>query len=67
MTGHLDGHICYFKDSNLLSSPQPAKVDLNKKSLPKQKAFQNFTIDAQGFKKKTKNQNPPTWERGVTS
>ena len=25
---------------------QPAKIDLNKKSLPKQKTIQNFTIDA---------------------
>ena len=33
---------------------QPAKLDLNKKSLPKQKTIQNFTIDAQGFRK-TKN------------
>ena len=45
---------------------QPAKLDLNKKSLPKQKTIQNFTIDAQGFRK-TKNENPPTWEMGVTS
>ena len=45
---------------------QPAKLDLNKKSLPKQKTIQNFTIDAQGFRK-TKNENPSTWEMGVTS
>ena len=45
---------------------QPAKLDLNKKSFPKQKTIQNFTIDAQGFRK-TKNENPPTWETGVTS
>ena len=31
--------------------PQPAKLDLNKKSFPKQKTIQNFTIDAQGFRK----------------
>ena len=48
------------------STTQPAKVDLNKKSFPKQKTIQNFTIDAQGFRK-TKNENPPTWEMGVTS
>ena len=47
-------------------SPQPVKIDLNKKSFPKQKTFQNFNIDAQGFRK-TKNENPPTWEIGVTS
>ena len=46
--------------------PQPAKLDLNKKSFPKQKTIQNFTIDAQGFRK-TKNENPPTWEIEVTS
>ena len=45
---------------------QPAKTDRNKKSLPKQKTNQNFTIDAQGFRK-TKNENPPTWEIRVTS
>ena len=45
---------------------QPAKVDLNKKSFPKQKTIQNFTIYAQGFRK-TKNENPPTWEIEVTS
>ena len=45
---------------------QPVKLDLNKKSLPKQKTIQNFTIDAQGFRK-TKNENPPTWEMGVTT
>ena len=45
---------------------QPAKIDLNKKSFPQQKTIQNFTIDAQGFRK-TKNENPPTWEMGVTS
>ena len=45
---------------------QPVKTELNKKSLPKQKTIQNFTIDAQGFRK-TKNENPPTWEIGVTS
>ena len=48
------------------SEAQPAKLDLNRKSLPKQKTIQNFTIDAQGFRK-TKNENPLTWEMGVTS
>ena len=41
--------------------PQPAKLDLNKKSFSKQKTIQNFTIDAQGFRK-TRNENSPTWE-----
>ena len=45
---------------------QPAKLDLNEKSFPKQKTIQNFTTDAQGFRK-TKNENPPTSEMGVTS
>ena len=45
---------------------QPVKIDLDKKSLPKQKTIQNFTIDAQGFRK-TKNENPSTWEMGVIS
>ena len=45
---------------------QTVKLDLNKKSFPKQKTIQDFTIDAQGFRK-TKNENPPTWKMGVTS
>ena len=45
---------------------QPAKIDLNKKSLPEQKTIQNSTIDAQGFRK-TRNENPSTWEIEVTS
>ena len=45
---------------------QPAKVDLNKKSFPKQKTIQKFTIGAQGLRK-AKNDNPPTWEMGVAS
>ena len=46
--------------------PHPAKIDLYKKWLPKQKNIQNFNIDAYGFRK-TKNENPLTWEMGVTS
>ena len=38
-----------------------AKTDLNKKSFPKQKTIQNFTIGAQGFRK-TRNENPPMQE-----
>ena len=43
--------------------PQPAKLDLNKKSLSKQKTIQNFTIEAQRFRK-IKNEYPPKrkWE-----
>ena len=65
--------VFYFGKDFLFKSPsaycdksQPAKIDLNKKSFPKQKTIQNFTIDAQGFRK-TKNENPPTWEMEVTS
>ena len=47
-------------------SAQPVKIDLNKKSLPKQKTIQNFTIDAQGFRKR-KNENPSTRKMGVAS
>ena len=48
------------------SDAQPAKLDLNKKFFPKQNTIQNFTIDAQGFRK-TKIENPPTWEIELTS
>ena len=44
---------------------QPAQIDLNKKWLSKQKTIQIFNIDAQGFIK-TKYENHPTWEIGVT-
>ena len=37
----------------------PAKIDLNKKWLPKQKTIQNFNIDAPGFRK-ARNENPLT-------
>ena len=46
-------------------SSHPAKIDLYKKWLPKQETIQNFNIDAQGFRK-TRNENPPTQEVGVT-
>ena len=46
--------------------PQPAKINLNKKWLPKQKTIQNFNLDALGFRK-TRNENPPAWEIGVNS
>ena len=49
-----------------LKDAQPAKLDLNKKSLPKQKTIQNLTIDAQGFRR-TANENPPMREIKVTS
>ena len=61
-----------FKVKNMHSWPplspwaQPAKVDLNKKSFPKQNTIQNVTIDAQGLRK-TKNENSPTQEIEVTS
>ena len=45
---------------------QPVKIDSNEKLDPKQKTIQTFNIDAKRFRK-TKNENPPTWEIGVTS
>ena len=51
---------------NQILDAHPRKIDLNRKWLPKQKTIQNFNIDAQGLKK-TRNENPPTWEIGVTS
>ena len=39
---------------------------LNKKLDPKQKTIQTFIINAQGLRK-ARNENPPTWEIGVTS
>ena len=45
--------------------PQPIKTDLDKKSLLKQKTFQNFNIDAQGFRK-TRNENPAMQEIEIT-
>ena len=44
----------------------PSKVDLNKELDPKQKTIQIFNIDASGLRK-TRNENPLTWEKGVTS
>ena len=43
-----------------------AKIDLYKKLDSKQRTIQVFNIDAQGFRK-TRNENPPTWETEVTS
>ena len=45
--------------------PHPAKIDLDKKWSPKEKTIQNFKIDALVFRK-TRNENPPAWEIGVT-
>ena len=50
----------------ILHFSHPAKIDSNKEWLPKQKTIQNFNIDAQWFRK-TRNENPPTQEIGVTS
>ena len=44
----------------------PVKIDLNKKFDSKQNTIQTFNMDAQGFRK-TKNESPSKWERGVTS
>ena len=48
------------------SVSHPVKIDLNKRLLPKQKTIQNFNINAQGFRK-TKIENPPTWQIEFTS
>ena len=61
-----DSSVLFFYKCGPHYNTQPTKLDLDKKSLPKQNNIQNFTIDAQGFRK-TKNENPPTWEMGVTS
>ena len=55
-----------FSRPRMLDTTHPAKIDLIKKWLPKQKTIQNFNIDEVGFRK-TKNENPPTREIGVTS
>ena len=47
---------------------QPVKVDLNEKSLPKQKTIQNFTLMPKGSEKLLfLDENPPTGEIEVTS
>ena len=48
-------------DESILPTTQRIKIDLNKKSLPKQKTIQNFNIDGQGFRK-TRNETPPKQE-----
>ena len=44
----------------------PVKTDLDKKLDPKKNTIQTFNIDTQGFRK-TRNENPLTWEIRVTS
>ena len=50
-------------ESSLYTAPQ---IDLNKKFDSKKKTVQIFNIDTQRFRK-SKNENPPTWEVGVAS
>ena len=50
----------------MYNESQLAKIDLNKKSLPKKKTIQNFDNGAQGFRK-TRYENHPAREIGVTS
>ena len=52
--------------NQLIEKSHPVKIDLNKKLDPKEKTNQAFNIDVWEFRK-TKNENPPTWEIGVTS
>ena len=47
------------------SNPQPIKINLNKKLDSKKKTIHTFNIDSQGFRK-TKTENPLTWEIRVT-
>ena len=48
------------------NKPHYAKTDLNKKSGTMHQTLISFNTDAQGFRK-TKNENLPTREMGVTS
>lgn len=59
----MDGH-CRRRATT--TRPQPVKIYLNKKSLPKQNTIQNFNIDAKGLRE-TRNENPPTWKIGVSA
>ena len=45
-------HITRRRPCGKYTTPHPAKKDLDKKWLPKQKTIQNFNIDALGFKNK---------------
>ena len=56
---------CIFFLVGFTYGPHPAKIDLNKKWLPKQKIIQNFNIDALGFRK-IRLENPLMREIGVT-
>ena len=53
-------------NGDAFNKQHPAKIDLSKKWLPKQKTIQNFNIDTQGFRK-TRNEHPPRPKIGVTS
>ena len=53
------------KFRHTLFQSQPVKSNLNKKLDPKEKTIQAFNIDAKGFRK-SRNENPPSWEVGVT-
>ena len=44
-----------------VDKPQGAEMDLNTKSLPKQKTIKSLIYRTQGFQI-TINENPPTWE-----
>ena len=60
-----DKHVSVLK-TNYNYVSQHVKVDLNKKLDPKEKTIQAFNIDVKGFRK-TRIENPPTWEKGVAS
>ena len=58
----MNNSVDFLSEDNLSSAfhvvklTQPVKTDLDKRTFPKQKTFQTFDIDAQGFKK-TKNES----------
>ena len=56
----------YIIYTNARQTTHHAKTDLNKKYGAIHQTLIKFNIDAQGFRK-TKSENPPTQEIGVTS
>ena len=66
MVDQVDLKIANIRATLKENGSHPAILDLSKRWLPKQKTIQNFNIDAQGLRK-TRNENPPTREIGITS
>ena len=55
-----------FREALKVNWAHHGQTDLNKKSGKMHQTLILCNIDAQGFRK-TKNENPPTWEREVPS